>query len=87
MLTRAPAYAEFTEHEKGTLDVPLLIVHGQEESIPMDLVREWVTSMPAGRTTLLEVPHAAHFTYAEQPGVVWPAVEKFLEDTRGRLRP
>ena len=70
-----------------TLDVPLLIVHGQEESIPMDLVREWVTSMPAGRATLLEVPHAAHFTYAEQPGVVWPAVEKFLEDTRGRLRP
>ncbi|HXT17214.1 MAG TPA: alpha/beta hydrolase [Gemmatimonadaceae bacterium] len=67
----------------ATLDVPLLVVHGEQESIPMDLVQEWVTSMPHGRASLLEVPRAAHFTYAERPDVVWPAVEKFLSDTRG----
>lgn len=61
-----------------TLNVPLLVVHGEDESIPMDLVEEWVTSMPAGRATLLKVPRAAHFTYAERPEFVWPAVEKFL---------
>jgi proline iminopeptidase len=59
-----------------TLHVPTLVVHGQDESIPMDLVREWVSSMPDAR--LLEVPRAAHFTYAERPELVWPAVEAFL---------
>ncbi|HKV50598.1 MAG TPA: alpha/beta fold hydrolase [Gemmatimonadaceae bacterium] len=59
-----------------TLDVPLLVVHGQQETIPMDLVEEWVTSMPNAR--LVKVPNAAHFTYAEQPALVWPVVERFL---------
>jgi proline iminopeptidase len=59
-----------------TLQVPTLVVHGEEESIPMDLVQEWVTSMP--HATLFKVPRAAHFTYAERPELVWPAVEKFL---------
>ncbi len=60
------------------LHVPLLVVHGEEETIPMDLVQEWITAMPRGMATLLKVPHAAHFTYAEQPDLVWPAVERFL---------
>jgi proline iminopeptidase len=59
-----------------SLAVPTLVVHGEEESIPMDLVEEWVTSMP--HATLLKVPRAAHFTYAERPELVWPAVERFL---------
>ena len=59
-----------------TLQVPTLVVHGEDEVIPMDLVEEWVSSMP--RAQLLRVPHAAHFTYAEQPALVWPAVERFL---------
>ena len=53
-----------------------LVVHGEAESIPMDLVAEWVTALP--HATLLKVPRAAHFTYAERPELVWPAVEKFL---------
>jgi proline iminopeptidase len=53
-----------------------LVVHGEAEAIPMDLVEEWVTSLP--NATLLRVPNAAHFAYAERPDVVWPAVEKFL---------
>lgn len=59
-----------------TLDVPLLVVHGQQETIPMDLIEEWVTSMPHAR--LVKVPNAAHFTYAEQPALVWSMVERFL---------
>lgn len=65
------------------LQVPLLVVHGEEETIPMDLVEEWVTSMPAGRAQLMKVPRAAHFTYAERPELVWPAVEKFLTGLGG----
>jgi proline iminopeptidase len=58
------------------LDIPTLVVHGEQEAIPMDLVEEWVSSLP--RAELLKVPGAAHFTYVEQPALVWPAVEKFL---------
>jgi proline iminopeptidase len=60
------------------LATPTLIVHGEEDAIPMDLVEEWVTSMPHAR--LVKVPNAAHFSYVEQPQIVWPAVEKFLTE-------
>jgi len=60
------------------LDVPTLVVHGEQESIPMDLVEEWVTSLP--HASLFRVPNAAHFTYAERPELVWPEVERFLAD-------
>ena len=59
-----------------SVPAPTLIVHGEEESIPMDLVEEWVSALPNAR--LLRVPRAAHFTYAERPELVWPAVESFL---------
>ncbi len=58
------------------LEVPTLIVHGEEEVIPMDLVEEWAAALPHAR--LLRVPRAAHFTYVERPDLVWPAVERFL---------
>ena len=60
----------------ATLEAPLLVVHGEQETIPMDLVEEWVTSMPHAQ--LFKVPNAAHFTYAERPDIVWPEVERFL---------
>ena len=60
------------------LDVPTLVVHGEQESIPMDLVEEWVTALPRAR--LVRVPGAAHFTYAERPELVWPEVERFLAE-------
>ena len=59
-----------------TVSAPTLIVHGEAEAIPMDLVAEWVSALP--HAELLKVPNAAHFTYAEQPAIVWPAVEAFL---------
>jgi proline iminopeptidase len=59
-----------------TLNVPTLVVHGEQESIPMDLVEEWVTALPNAR--LVRVPNAAHFAYTERPELVWPEVERFL---------
>ena len=58
------------------LQVPTLVVHGEQESIPMDMAEEWVASLPNAR--LVRVPNAAHFTYAERPELVWPEVERFL---------
>jgi proline iminopeptidase len=58
------------------LAVPVLVVHGEQDAIPMDLVEEWTTSLPHAQ--LLRVPGAGHFAYVEQPKIVWPAVERFL---------
>ena len=62
----------------ANVPAPTLIVHGEQESIPMDLVEEYTTALPHVR--LLKVPRAAHFTYAERPEIVWPAVERFLAE-------
>ena len=60
-----------------TLWVPTLIVHGEEDAIPMDMVAEW-TLIPTSR--LVKVPGAAHMLYAERPDVVWPEVARFLKE-------
>jgi len=71
------SYGDWDLREELTkLNVPTLVVHGEDEAIPMDLVEEWVAAIP--RAELLRVPRAAHFTYAERPEIVWPAVERFL---------
>ncbi len=55
---------------------PTLIIHGEEDAIPMAMVSEWVTSLPNAR--ILRLPHTAHFPHAEQPKIVFPAIETFL---------
>jgi len=63
------------------LHMPVLIVHGEQDAIPMDLVAEW-TMIP--RSRLLPVPGAAHFPYAERPDAVWPEVKKFFAELSRR---
>jgi proline iminopeptidase len=55
---------------------PTLIIHGETDAIPMDLVEEWTAALPAAK--LLKVPGASHFPYVERPDLVWPAIEQFL---------
>jgi proline iminopeptidase len=55
---------------------PTLLIHGDAEAIPMDMMEEWLTVLPNAR--LLRVPDAGHFPYIENPEVVWPAMEEFL---------
>jgi proline iminopeptidase len=63
------------------LHMPVLIMHGEQDAIPMDLVAEW-SMMP--RSRLVPVPGAAHFPYAERPEAVWPEVKRFLAEVRRR---
>jgi proline iminopeptidase len=58
---------------------PTLILHGEAEAIPMDLVEEWTTALPSA--TLVKIPGASHFPYVERPDLVWPAIEAFLRST------
>ncbi len=58
---------------------PTLIIHGEDDAIPMDMVEEWTTALPHAR--LIKVPGASHFPYVERPDLVWPAIEDFLRQT------
>lgn len=62
--------------ELSRLEVPLLVIHGEEDAIPMDMVREW-TVMPNAR--ILELKDTAHFPHAERPEIVMPAIAEFFE--------
>jgi proline iminopeptidase len=64
----------------AAVTAPTLIVHGESDAIPMDLVEEWTTALPAA--TLVKVPGASHFPYVERPDLVWPAIETFLRTTQ-----
>ena len=58
---------------------PVLIIHGEEDAIPMAMVNAWATALPHAR--ILRLPKTAHFPHAERPEKVFPAIEEFL---RGR---
>ena len=55
---------------------PTLVIHGQEDAIPMSMVSEWVSAMPDAR--IVRVANAAHFPHAEQPKIVFGDIETFL---------
>lgn len=58
------------------VQAPVLIIHGEEDAIPMALVAEWETALPHAR--LLRLAETAHFPHAERPEIVFPAIEEFL---------
>jgi len=58
------------------VQAPVLIIHGEQDAIPMSMVNEWVTALPNAR--ILRVANAAHFPHAEQPQIVFAAIEKFV---------
>ena len=62
--------------ELANVKAPVLIIHGEEDSIPMAMVSNWVTALPNAR--ILRLPHTGHFPHAEQPNIVFPAIETFL---------
>jgi proline iminopeptidase len=62
--------------ELARVQAPVLIIHGEEDAIPIAMVANWVTALPNAR--ILRLPHTGHFPHAEQPAIVFPAIEIFL---------
>ncbi|MFL5494069.1 MAG: alpha/beta fold hydrolase [Gemmatimonadales bacterium] len=68
----APSWERF-----ATLRVPVLTIHGtQDRNAPYGGGREWAAHLPSGR--LLTVRGAAHMPWLDAPGVVYPALDRFL---------
>lgn len=55
---------------------PTLVIHGEEDAIPLRLVREWETALPNAR--LVALPRTGHFPHAERPEETFGAIEAFL---------
>ena len=58
------------------VNVPTLVIHGEEDAIPMAMVAEWATAMPNAR--LIRLPRTAHFPHAERPKRVFAEIDAFL---------
>ena len=62
--------------ELSKLDIPVLTIHGDYDSLPLQGAREWTASLPNAQ--LLIIPQAGHFPWAEKPEIVFPAIDDFL---------
>src|SRR5207302_328362 len=60
----------------ATVSAPTLVIHGEQDAIPMWSAEAWKASLPNAR--LVRVPDAGHFLYVERPELVWPEIERFL---------
>jgi proline iminopeptidase len=61
-----------------SVTAPTLILHGEQELIPMRLVEEWTQALPNAR--LVRIPGAGHFPFVERPDVFYPALDAFLAE-------
>lgn len=62
----------------AALPVPVLVVAGDDDYIPIGSTRAWVSDVPNAR--LVEVEGAGHLSWIDRPDVVLPAVTRYLSD-------
>jgi proline iminopeptidase len=67
---------DWREEVQG-LEAPVLTIHGESDSLPLEGSRVWVRTLRNAR--LLFVPEAGHLPHVEQPEVFYPAVDTFLK--------
>ena len=60
------------------LDVPTLVLHGEDDFVPVELAARIADAMPSGR--LVVVPECGHFAYLEAPDAVHEHVTALLEN-------
>jgi len=66
---------DWREDFHGT-DVPVLIVHGDKDPIPLASAYEWEKAFP--RATLRPIVGAGHFPFIEQPQAFLSAIQTFV---------
>jgi proline iminopeptidase len=67
---------DFT-HSFGKVRAPLLVIHGERDTLGLAMDRSWARAIPNGR--LVVIPNSGRAAYAERPDAVFPAIDEFLE--------
>ncbi len=60
-----------------SIKTPTLVIHGEEDLIPLESSLEWAEAIPQAR--LLTIACSGHFPHLEAPDIYFSAVEKFLD--------
>ncbi len=60
----------------GDIRIPVLVIHGAREPIPVPSAREWEVAFPNARLVLID--GAGHYPHVERPQEFFAAVEEFL---------
>jgi proline iminopeptidase len=59
--------------------IPTLLIHGDHDIVPLEIVRDIANAIPGSRLVVLE--DCGHFAYLEQPEAVRSAITEFLAPT------
>jgi len=62
------------------VDVPVLVVHGAADFEPLAGAQAWASAFPHGQ--LVVIDRSGHFPFVEPPDLLFPAVERFLTESR-----
>ncbi len=58
------------------LDIPTLLIHGDDDFVPVEAVRRIADAVP--RSRLIVLPHCGHFAYLEQPDRTCSTIVAFM---------
>jgi pimeloyl-ACP methyl ester carboxylesterase len=72
----SPSSRPIGEDRLGGLDVPTLILHGDDDFVPLEVVRRIADAIPGARLVVL--PDCGHFAYLEQPERTATEITEFL---------
>ena len=61
----------------GSLDMPVLVIQGTDDLVPIEASREWAAAIPGAR--FLQIEGAGHHPYFERPRELFAAAESFLQ--------
>jgi proline iminopeptidase len=59
------------------LEVPTLVIHGEDDFVPVEVAAHIADAIPAARLVLL--PECGHFSYLEAPDAVLQHVSELFE--------
>ena len=62
--------------ELNKVKAPTLVIHGEEDPIPIDAAHAWVKSLPNAK--LFKFPTSGHLPWVDSPDLFFPAVDTFL---------
>lgn len=76
VLARLRAQHYDWRQELGNISVPVLVIHGELDPLPVEVSTQVASTIPAARHVV--IPDAGHMPFWEAPDVFFPVVEQFL---------
>jgi proline iminopeptidase len=76
VLARLRAQHYDWRQELGNILLPVLVIHGELDPLPVETSRQIASTIPAAKHAV--IPDAGHMPFWEAPDVFFPTVQQFL---------